>query len=81
MSTASLPGVGITSEICLHSLIRIIHRLMHCYQTIRQIAKKLLLKGGKFILGWFVGVSTLHARARSPKFTMNTLILSVTHVI
>ena len=51
------------------------------YQTIRQIAKKLLLKGGKFVLGWRVGVSTLHARDRSPNLTMKTLILSVTHMI
>ena len=29
---------------------------MHCYQIICQIAKKLLLKGCKFILGWLVGV-------------------------
>ena len=54
---------------------------MHCYQIIRQIAKKLLLKGGKFILGWLVGVSTLHACAWSPNLTMKTLILSVMHVI
>ena len=83
-SIASLPSVGITSKICLLTatlLIRIIHRLTHCYQTIRQIAKKLLLKGSKFILGWLVGVSTLHVSARSPNLTMKTLILSVTHMM
>ena len=51
------------------------------YQTIRQIAKKLLLKGGKFVLGWLVGVSTLHAHAWSTNLTIRTLISSVTHVI
>ena len=54
---------------------------MHCYQTIRQIAKKLFLKGGKFVLGWLVGVYTLHTHAQSPNVTMKTLILSVTHMI
>ena len=54
---------------------------MHCYQTIRQIAKKLLLKGGKFVLGWFAEVSTLHARAQSPNLTMKILISSVMHMM
>ena len=83
MSIALLPGVGIISEICLmlHSLIRIIHHLM-CYQTIRQVAKKLLLKGGEFIqYGWLIGVSTLHAHAQSPNLTIKTLISSVMHVM
>ena len=49
---ASLPSVRVTSEICsLTATLAdgIIHHLMHCYQTIRQIAKNLLLKGGKFV--------------------------------
>ena len=40
MSIALLPGIGITSEICLLTATLTDKRLTHCYQTIRQIAKK-----------------------------------------
>ena len=61
------------SHICLTATLTDNHRLMHCYQIICQIAKKLLLKGGKFVLGWLVGVSILHVCARSPNLTIKTL--------
>ena len=67
MSIASLPGVGITSKICLltatladkdnpSSDALLSDNLSNSQETF-------LLKGSKFILGWLVGVSTLHARA------------------
>ena len=54
---------------------------MHCYQTICQIAKKLFVEGWQVHSQMARRVSTLHAHARFPNLTMNTLILSVTHVI
>ena len=47
-----LAYVRITSEICLLTATladKDNPSLTHCYQTIRQIAKKLLLNGGEFV--------------------------------
>ena len=52
MSMTLLRSIRISSEIYLLTATltdKDNHRLIHCYQTIHQIAKKLLLKGGKFI--------------------------------
>ena len=51
-SMALLPGVRITSEICLLTATLAEKNnplLTHCYYTIGQITKKLLLKGGEFV--------------------------------
>ena len=71
-----LPGGGITSKICLltaaladkdnsSSDVLLSDNSSNSQETF-------LLKGGKFVLGWLVGVSTLHVHARSPSLTMKT---------
>ena len=85
MSIASLPGIRITSKICLLTATLtdkdnpLSDALLSDNSSNSQ--ETFLLKGGKFVLGWLVGVSTLHMRARSPNLTMKTLISSVTHVM
>ena len=85
MSISSLLGVGISSKICLLTATLAdkdnpsSDALLSDNSSNSQ--ETFLLKSGKFVLGWLVGVSTLHARARSPNFTMKTIISSVTRVM
>ena len=44
VSMALLTSIRITSEICLLTATLVDNRLMYCYQIIRQITEKLLLK-------------------------------------
>ena len=58
----------------LHSQIRIIHHLIHCYRTVHQIAKKLLFVGQQVCFWQLVGVFTLHMHAWSPNLTIKMLV-------
>ena len=52
MSVALLPGIRITFEICLLTATladKDTSSLTHCYETICQIAKKVLLNSSEFI--------------------------------
>ena len=68
MSIASLPGVEITSEICL------LTATLTDKGNPSSNSQETFLKGGRFVLGWLVGVSALHVYSISKSHNENTNI-------
>ena len=64
----------------LHLLIKIIHHLMHCYQTISQ-SQETFVEGQWVHFWWLIALSTLHVWAQSPNLTVKTLTSSEMHMM